>query len=76
MAVGMAEDLEPEIFEYRVKPGDWLLFHTDGVGAETCRQIAALQKQELGPVAASDAVVALLNQATFHDNAACSLVVF
>jgi protein phosphatase len=76
MAVGMAEDLEPEIFEYRVRSGDWLLFHTDGIPAETRSRIAALQKEGLSPSRASEALVSLLNQAAYQDNAACSLVIF
>lgn len=30
-ALGLAEDLEPEIAEYRLKPGDWVMFHSDGL---------------------------------------------
>lgn len=31
MALGMVEDLEPEMVEYRVESGDWLILHTDGL---------------------------------------------
>lgn len=76
MAVGVAEDLEPEIFEYRVRAGDWLLFHTDGISAEARAVIADLQKKGLPPGQASEALISLLNQGVYQDNAACSLVVF
>ena len=67
MAVGVAEDLEPEIFEYRVRPGDWLLFHTDGIAAETRSRIAALQKEgAFARPQASEALISLLNQASYQ----------
>ncbi len=31
MALGMVEDLEPEMVECKVSPGDWLILHTDGL---------------------------------------------
>lgn len=76
MAVGVSEDLEPEIFEYRVRPGDWLLFHTDGISPEARAGIAALQKEALTPSQSSEALITLLNQASYSDNAACSLIIF
>jgi serine/threonine protein phosphatase PrpC len=76
MALGMTEDLEPEIFEYRVRAGDWLLFHTDGLTAELRARIAAIQLRGLPPAQAAEEVISLLNQGSFQDNLACSLVVF
>jgi PPM family protein phosphatase len=76
MSIGVAEDLEPEIFEYRVRPGDWLFFQTDGISADARSGIVALQKEGLAAPQASDALISLLNLSSFHDNAACSLVIF
>ena len=76
MAVGMAEDLEPEIFEYRVRPGDWLLFQTDGLDARVRAKIAELQKEGAVPTVASESLISLLNQESYEDNSACSLVIF
>jgi serine/threonine protein phosphatase PrpC len=42
-AVGMSEDLEPEIVEYRVRPGDWLLFQSDGMPPEVLDHIKLFQ---------------------------------
>jgi serine/threonine protein phosphatase PrpC len=67
MSLGMAEDLEPEIFEYRVQEGDRLLLHTDGVSSSVREQIAAIP--------GSDAVMSFLGQCTFKDNASIILVV-
>lgn len=39
MALGIVEDLEPEIFEYRVSPGDWLLLSTDGLDSTVRKRI-------------------------------------
>lgn len=43
MAMGMTEDLEPEILEFRVRPGDWLLIQTDGVRMEIREELQRLQ---------------------------------
>lgn len=76
MSVGTAEDLEPEILECRVRPGDWLLFHTDGIGQGIREQVASLQGQGHPPGVAAEALISLLNQSQFSDNAACTLVIF
>jgi hypothetical protein len=31
MALGLVEDLEPEMVEFKVKSGDWFILHTDGL---------------------------------------------
>lgn len=76
MSVGTAEDLEPEIIECRVRPGDWLLFHTDGIGQHIRAQVAALQAQGHAPGVAAEALISLLNRGEYADNAACALVIF
>jgi serine/threonine protein phosphatase PrpC len=76
MSVGTAEDLEPEILECRVRPGDWLLFHTDGIGEAVRARVAELQARGQAPAQAAEALISLLNQADYVDNAACALVIF
>jgi serine/threonine protein phosphatase PrpC len=76
MAVGMSDDLEPEIFEYRVRSGDWLIFHTDGISALLRNQITAIQLEKPSTQQASERVVSLLNQSEYEDNASLSLVIF
>jgi serine/threonine protein phosphatase PrpC len=76
MAVGMADDLEPEILEYRVRPDDWLILHTDGVSAEVREKIVALQGRHSSPHAANEEAISVLNQCRFNDNASLSLIVF
>jgi serine/threonine protein phosphatase PrpC len=44
-ALGMTEDLEPEIFEYRLSSGDWLILKTDGFGEDILSALAGLQSQ-------------------------------
>lgn len=75
MAMGMADDLEPEIFEYRVKAGDWLLFHTDGIKADIKERLRALHESVFDPVEASQRALEVLQGADYQDNAAVSLVV-
>ncbi|MBC7386617.1 MAG: protein phosphatase 2C domain-containing protein [Cryobacterium sp.] len=43
MAMGMTEDLEPEVVEFRIRSGDWLLLQTDGVRAEIRDELQRLQ---------------------------------
>jgi serine/threonine protein phosphatase PrpC len=43
MAMGMTEDLEPEIVEFRVRPGDWLLIQSDGIRSEIREEFQRLQ---------------------------------
>lgn len=76
MALGTASDLEPEIIECRVRPGDWLLLHTDGIRPETRAELARLQAAGMGAEVAAEAAISLLNGVDYEDNAACSLVIF
>ncbi len=43
MAMGMTEDLEPEIVEFRVRERDWLLIQTDGVRSDIREELQRLQ---------------------------------
>lgn len=43
MAMGMTEDLEPEIVEFRVRKGDWLLIQSDGIRTEIREEFQRLQ---------------------------------
>jgi protein phosphatase len=76
MALGMADDLEPEIFEYRLRPGDWLLLQTDGLGADQRRELAEIQQKHLTPDQSADAFLQVLNRAQYEDNVSISLVIF
>lgn len=90
MALGMYEDLEPEIFEYRLKEGDWVVFATDGVmgsgaGSGESEVIQLLVKTqteaqtEYGQKGQVDVFVRdlrrKLNQIHYIDNAAISLMI-
>lgn len=48
MAMGMTEDLEPEIIEFRIRPGDWLLLQTDGIRTEIREEFQRLQIESPG----------------------------
>ncbi|MGK5086267.1 protein phosphatase 2C domain-containing protein [Bdellovibrionota bacterium FG-2] len=72
MACGITSDLEPEIFEYRVKEGDFLLLHTDGVGPEVRDQIWEILQKSPRP----EAVENYLKNRQFDDNASMLMVFF
>src|SRR5262249_27764866 len=79
MAVGVSDDLEPEIFEYQIQPGDWLLLHTDGLGADVRAKLLALHQET--PREAPEETVAqdaqrILAESEFGENASIALIVF
>ncbi len=76
MSVGVSEDVEPEIAEYRLKPNDWVLLQTDGISASVVEELCLIQTRRLAPGAASEVVLALLNQSSYDDNSTLSLVIF
>lgn len=71
MALGMSEDLEPEIVEYRIRPGDWLLLHTDGLDSVIRQQLLALQCSKGG----ADALQ-ILKAGHYLENVGACLAVF
>lgn len=75
-AAGMSEDLEPEIFEYRVKAGDWVLFQTAIVDPASLVEIQTIKKLSLPPDHASREVSQLLSQKQFKNNTTFSLAIF
>jgi protein phosphatase len=76
MALGMAEDLEPEIFEYRIRPGDWLVFFSDGVKPEFLAQIELIQSKQLSPTDALSEIKSMFEAQSSADNSSISLVIF
>jgi serine/threonine protein phosphatase PrpC len=45
MALGLHDEFEPEVFEFKVRSGDWLLLHTDGVPARVARLISEARRE-------------------------------
>jgi serine/threonine protein phosphatase PrpC len=76
MAVGMADDLEPEIFEYRIRPGDWLVLHSDGIGIAERAGVMDIQSKGLTPDLAVLEVSTFLKSVSYVDNTALSLAIF
>jgi serine/threonine protein phosphatase PrpC len=74
MALGVHENLEPEIFEYRIRPGDWLFLHTDGIMSDAVERVRDLQTVGLPSI--QGAVQEALSQFEYLDNATAALVVF
>lgn len=75
-ALGCAEDVEPEILEVRLRPGDWILLATDGVPpAELAERLRNFQKA--ADFAAADAwLKGYLPGAAVEDNASALLVAY
>lgn len=80
MALGISRDLEPEIFECKVRGGDWLFLHTDGIHPRVRAQVLELQGGALsGGVSAEEAgrrILRILNSSDYIDNATAALVIF
>lgn len=76
MAVGMAEDLEPEILECRIRQGDWLVLNTDGISAGVVEALARIQGKGLPPDEAAREAKAQLSSYEYDDNASILLNIF
>ena len=75
MALGMSPDLEPEVAEYRVRPGDWLMLESSGFNASFHQQFLQfrnnLDTQEPKP----DQVLDTLKQSQSTFNSSISLAI-
>jgi len=76
MAVGLVDDLEPEILEYRIQTGDWLLLQTSDPGIAIREDLMTLQLQGLAPEDAANEAVALLGSGTYKENTSAVFVSF
>ncbi len=75
-ALGMYEDLEPEVVEIRLEEGDWLFLHTDNLGPEIQDAILEENKKKQGAAEAARAIESILKSAVFQDNVTLSAVIF
>jgi serine/threonine protein phosphatase PrpC len=75
IALGLCDDLEPEIVEYRIRPGDWVIFNTDGIEPDMREAILAIQEKKLAPEASIKEVTNLMGSQTYRDNASISLII-
>lgn len=74
VALGMSADMEPEIAEYRVQPGDWVILATDGVSREVIIDVG--RWQHTGAKKAPESAVEALKRTPTHENRAFGLYVF
>lgn len=70
MAMGVSEDLEPEIIEFRVREGDWVILNTDGVPKRVREEISQLQ------MGSGSNLEDYLRTNTFRENATLALLRF
>jgi serine/threonine protein phosphatase PrpC len=75
-ALGISEDLEPEIVECQVRSGDWLLLYTDGLEEGLKDEMFRLHRSGRAPTAAAEAATQALKDAKPLENVAFSLVIF
>lgn len=75
IALGTAEHLEPEIFEYKLREGDWLILSTDGVSMTTHDEVIKIKQKKLSIDDSIGEVMKLLNNSIFVDNASISIIV-
>lgn len=83
MTLGMSRDLEPEICEFRVYPGDWIFMHTEGLPSGLHEQIFDVQRAQggegglVGDITqwASQRVFELLNHGSFDSDLTASLII-
>lgn len=75
MALGISKDVEPEITEFRVKSGDWIFIHTEGLTRDLRERITDLQKSQDHSKLACQRVVELLQGEEFDSDVSASLVI-
>ncbi|OFZ79159.1 MAG: hypothetical protein A2583_00510 [Bdellovibrionales bacterium RIFOXYD1_FULL_53_11] len=76
MALGIADDLEPEIFEYKLHRGDWLVLSTDGISTDALDRVIMVEHQKLTPEQSANQVVEKLKEINLCDNIAYLLAIF
>lgn len=77
IALGISDDLQPEIIEYQIHPGDWLLLQSDGVQRPVRDAILDLKKRSEGSdVDHSEVFTKMLGDFNYTDNAAIVLLKF
>ncbi len=75
-ALGLGWDLEPEILEARIQPGDWVLMATDGFPSEGREILKEIQGRGLPPGVANQEIQMVLQGCPYRDNVAVSVVCF
>lgn len=76
IALGMTEDLEPEIFEYQLQKGDWVIFNTDGIPRGMIEKVFSLKSNNLSYEKINEELNHLLSRYQYKDNASISLIIF
>lgn len=71
-AIGMADDLEPELVEVRVRPGDWVLFCTDGIDSVARERLAQAHRMG-GRAEDAEAILREWKGMDFTDNATAAV---
>lgn len=75
MALGMFSDLEPEISEMRVRSGDWIVLHTDGITPETLGAIEEVNKMNSDAGSSAERLQSMLAATQYEDNASISIMI-
>ena len=75
-ALGISDDIEPEVFEYRVRPGDWLLMQSPGAGRAVRDRFLEMQQNWLQGSPSEGELQNALNEIRFQCNASILLAVF
>lgn len=75
LALGIGDGLEPEISEFKVQEGDWVILHTDGVSSDLLQQLGGIQLNTLSDPEAVEEVTSLLRAQQYQDNASLTLAI-
>ncbi|MCC7441629.1 MAG: SpoIIE family protein phosphatase [Bdellovibrionales bacterium] len=79
-ALGMHEDLEPEIVECQVRPGDWLLIHSGGLGGAARGKLLELHQDAADEPGVAERARRVLedtqNRGEFQSNCSALLALF
>ncbi len=78
IALGISEDLEPEIVEYKIKQGDWVIFASDGIPEGLVNQLVEIQRKNIKKSLEKSMqdFNQILQDSIYHDNATLVAIIF
>ncbi len=76
MALGTAEDIEPEIVECRIQAGDWVVLKTDGIEPELKQGLREVKQRQCSYSEVTEAVSGLFGREHRPYNSTILLMIF
>lgn len=76
MSLGLYEELEPEILELKIQPGDWLILSTAGLTPQIEEELLGINQNSLNPKQTVQEVKNLMERQDFGSNSSFLFGIF